>query len=125
MQTRASRAYIIKRISNIMEVLKERLITNAEALKILEKREKKGELTYEQKKSLEILKKFSKISEDKAKKLAEELRKIEKLRERHIIAIVNLLPEDRDDLRVIMHKDYGLLDEEEKIQILETVKKFI
>jgi len=108
-----------------MEVLKERLITNAEALKILEKREKKGELTYEQKKSLEILKKFSKISEDKAKKLAEELRKIEKLRERHIIAIVNLLPEDRDDLRVIMHKDYGLLDEEEKIQILETVKKFI
>ncbi len=108
-----------------MEIIKEEIISNAEALEILSKAEKeKKELNFLQKKSLEILKKFKKISAEKAKKMFEELSKIEKLRTSHIVSIINLMPEDLDDLRVALHKDYNLLDENEKNKILEIVKKF-
>ncbi len=108
-----------------MEIIKEEIISNAEALEILSKAEKeKKELNFLQKKSLEILKKFKKISAEKAKKMFEELTKIEKLRTSHIVSIINLMPEDLDDLRVALHKDYNLLDENEKNKILEIVKKF-
>lgn len=108
-----------------MEIVKEERISNAEALEILSKAEKeKKELNFLQKKSLEILKKFKKISAEKAKKMFEELSKIEKLRSSHIVSIINLMPEDLDDLRVALHKDYNLLDENEKSKILEIVKKF-
>ncbi|OYT42743.1 MAG: DNA-directed RNA polymerase subunit F [Candidatus Aenigmarchaeota archaeon ex4484_224] len=107
-----------------MEILEERIITNEEAREILEKRAKEGEMTYEQKKSLEILRKFKKIDEKKARQLFEELKKNKKLREFQIVQIVNLLPEDNDDLRTILQKDYSLLSEDEVKQILELVKKF-
>jgi len=89
-----------------MKVLDEKLVTDAEAKEILESIGKKIELKYEQKNALDILKKFVKIDAEKAKKLVEELKKIKKLREREIIAIVNFLPEDRDDLRLILEKEY-------------------
>ena len=107
-----------------MEILEERIITNEEAREILENRAKEGEMTYEQKKSLEILRKFKKIDEKKARQLFEELKKNKKLREFQIVQIVNLLPEDNDDLRTILQKDYSLLSEDEVKQILELVKKF-
>jgi len=106
------------------EILGETLVTDAEAKKILAERKKEIEFGYEQKNALDHLKKFVTLTEKKAKELAEKLREIKKLRERQIIAIVNLLPEDRDDLRLILEKDYTLLSEEEKDQILELVKKF-
>jgi DNA-directed RNA polymerase subunit F len=55
--------------------------------------------------------------------LVEDLRKIEKLRDKQVIAIANLLPEDKDDLRAILQKDYANLTEDEINLILETVKK--
>ena len=107
-----------------MEIVTEKVITNAEALEILEKRSKEGEMTYEQKKALDILRKFSKIDVKKAKELFEELKSIEKLKDRDIVKIINLLPEDKDDLRVVLHKDYSIFSEEEINKILEIVKKF-
>ena len=106
-----------------MEILSEQPITDAEANEILEKREKETELKYEQKNALEILRKFSVYPAEKIKKLVEDLRKIEKLRDKQVIAIANLLPEDKDDLRVILQKDYANLTEDEINLILETVKK--
>jgi DNA-directed RNA polymerase subunit F len=106
-----------------MKVLDEKLVTDAEAKEILESIGKKIELKYEQKNALDILKKFVKIDAEKAKKLVEELKKIKKLREREIIAIVNFLPEDRDDLRLILEKEYTNFTPEEVNQILETIKK--
>jgi DNA-directed RNA polymerase subunit F len=106
-----------------MKVLDEKLVTDAEAKEILENIGKKIELKYEQKNALDILKKFVKIDAEKAKKLVEELKKIKKLREREIIAIVNFLPEDRDDLRLILEKEYTNFTPEEVNQILETIRK--
>jgi DNA-directed RNA polymerase subunit F len=107
------------------EILKETLITNAEAKEILTERKKEIELGYEQKNALEYLRKYDKLSEKKAKELMEKLSEVKKLRERQIISIINILPKDTDDLRLILEKDYALLTEEEKNFILENVKNFI
>lgn len=107
------------------EIIKERLITNVEAREILEERKKQIELGYEQKNALDYLKKYTELKEKKTKELVEELKKVNKLRERQIISIVNLLPNDRDDLRLILEKDYNNLTDEEKKLILDNVKKFI
>jgi DNA-directed RNA polymerase subunit F len=107
------------------EIIKETLITNTEAKRILSERKKEVELGYEQKNALDYLKKYDKLTEKNAKELMEKLSEIKKLRERQIIAIMNILPKDTDDLRLILEKDYNLLTEDEKNLILENVKKFI
>ncbi|MEM5773027.1 MAG: RNA polymerase Rpb4 family protein, partial [Candidatus Aenigmatarchaeota archaeon] len=96
-----------------MNVISEKEITDAEAKEILEEREKQGELKYEQKIALALLRKFVKVDAEKIKKLVEELRSIERLREKQIVAIANFLPEDKDDLRAILHKEYTAFTQEE------------
>ncbi len=105
-----------------MELIKERIITDAEAKAILEK---KKEPKYEQKNALEILKKFVKLDVKKTEKLVEELKKIGKLRERQIVAIANFLPNDREDLRAVLHKEYSNFSQDEIDLILEKVKNAI
>lgn len=106
-----------------MNVISEKEITNVEAKEILEGREKEGELKYEQKVTLALLRKTCKVEPEKVKKLIEELKSIERLREKQIVAIVNFLPEDKDDLRAILQKEYTAFTEEEIEKILEIVKK--
>ena len=108
-----------------MNVLTEQIITDVEAKEIIEKREKDGELKYEQKNALEILRKFCDTDSEKIKKMVDELKSIEKLREKQIIAIANFLPEDKDDLRAILSKEYTTLTPEETDKILEIIKKTI
>lgn len=106
-----------------MNILTERVVTDLEAKELLEKREKGGELKYEQKNALEILRKFVKSEPEKIKAVLNELKGIEKLRDKQMAAIVNFLPQDKDDLRVILHKEYSNFSEEEIEKIIEIVKK--
>lgn len=108
-----------------MNILSEEVITDVEAKIKLETREKESELKYEQKNALEVLQKFAKLDVEKSKALVEELKKIEKLRDREAVAISNSLPEDRDDLRTVLQKDYNSLTDDEINLVLETVKKYI
>ena len=108
-----------------MDIISEELISNAKARVFLEGREKEGELKYEQKNSLEILKKFNKLDYPKIEELITELKKIEKLRDRQIVNITNFLPEDKDDLRAVLHKDYSSLTDEEIDTVLKAVKRYI
>ena len=105
-----------------MKVLNEIVITDAEAKALLDKLGKPDDLKYEQKNALSVLKKFVKIDEKEAKGLAEGLKKIEKLRERQIVAIINFMPQDRDDLRTVLHKEYANFTDDEINLILEMVK---
>ncbi|MEM5836407.1 MAG: RNA polymerase Rpb4 family protein [Candidatus Aenigmatarchaeota archaeon] len=108
-----------------MNVISEKEIPDVEAKEILENREKEGELKYEQKITLALLRKFVKVEPEKIRKLIEELRSIERLREKQIVTIANFLPEDKDDLRAILHKEYSAFTQEEIEKILEIVKKFV
>jgi len=107
------------------EIVREDLITSTEAKDILKGRKKEIELGYEQKNALDYLKKYDKLNSKKAKELASKLSEVKRLRERQIISIVNILPQDNDDLRLILEKDYNLLTDEEKSLILESVRKFM
>jgi DNA-directed RNA polymerase subunit F len=108
-----------------MRLLKEDLITNAEAKEIVDGIGSPDDMKYEQKNAYENLKKFIKADPKQIEALAEELKNIDKLRSRNLIAVANLLPEDSDDLRAILHKEYSNFTTEEINLILETVNKFV
>jgi len=107
------------------DIVKETLITNTEAKEIIKERKKEIELGYEQKNAYDYLRKYDNLTPKKAEELIEKLKEVKKLRERQIITIVNLMPKDKDDLRLLLEKDYNLLTEEEKDFILENLKKFM
>jgi len=105
-----------------MNILSEKIITDAETKEILEKKEKESELKTVQKNSLDVLKKFVKKNPEDIKKLVEQLAAIGKLRDKQIVAIANFLPEDKDDLRTILHKEYSSLTPEDADTIIKIVK---
>ena len=107
-----------------MKVHGEKFVSWAHAKRILEKKEKEKELGYEQKNALEHLKKFSKLNEKKSNEMAEELFKIGKLNDKQIMTIVNLLPEDMDDIRVVFAHEIANLSDDDKKKILSIVRKF-
>jgi DNA-directed RNA polymerase subunit F len=107
-----------------MEIIAEQPITFIEAKEIMEKKRKKT-LSYEQSNALEHLSKFVKLSIKDTQKLRDELLKIGKLKEEHIVQICNFLPTTKDELRTILYKDYTLFDDAEINAILEAVKKFL
>jgi len=108
-----------------MNVINEEVITDAEAKELLKHREKEAELKFEQKNSLELLNKFVEFDEEKIKKLVNELKTVPRLRDKQISAIANFLPEDRDELRVVLYKEYTNFTPEEIDLILGIVKKNI
>lgn len=70
-----------------------------------------------------FIKKFSKVKIEKAKKIREELDKLEllKLKEEHIAKIIDLMPEDSLDLNKIFVDI--TLNEDETSKIFEVIKK--
>jgi len=106
-----------------MEVKSERFVTSYEARKILKKREKDGELNYEQKNAFDYLNKFCKVPEKDIEALVQDLGKIEKLHERHIVAIVETMPADQEDIRLLFANERAVLSDDDKEQILKAVKK--
>jgi len=73
---------------------------------------------------LKFVKGFIRIDSKKASELRKEIEGLEliKMREEHIVKIIDLLPENQENLNKIFN-DVGL-DEDESNKILETVKKF-
>ena len=72
-----------------------------------------------------FIKKFVKIDAEKAKKLREEIEKLEllKVKPEHIAKIIDMLPEDTVDLNKIF-VDVSL-NEDETNKLLEVIKKYI
>jgi DNA-directed RNA polymerase subunit F len=105
-----------------MEIKSENIVTCYDARKILRKREKESELNYEQKNALEYLNKFCKLPEKNVQELLDKLRKIEKLQDKHIVAIVDMMPRDEDDLRLLFASERIVLEDSEKQQIITAVK---
>jgi len=106
-----------------MEIKSEKNIPLSEVKQILAKREEQGELGYEQKITLAYLKSLYKPAPTKVAKALEELKQIEKLSEKQTVAIMNFLPQDLDDLRVLFSNERLDLSDEEKKKILDIVKE--
>lgn len=105
-----------------MNVKDEKVVSWAEAKKIISEKEKNKEFAYEQKNALDHLRKFCKLPEKKYEKIIEELKEIEKLKEKHIVSIINFLPENQNDLRILFANERLVLTDDEKRKILKIVK---
>ncbi len=104
-----------------MEIMDKKEISWIDVKKTLGSKEKDTELGYEQKNALDHLRKFCKLSKKKADEMREELGKIEKLKDRHINALLNFLPENLDELRVVFAHDRIVLSEDEKKGIVKII----
>lgn len=107
-----------------MEIENEKIVSWVEAKKIMEKRSKESELGYEQKNALDHLRKFCKLTEKKAEEMFESLKQIEKLNERQKMNIINMMPKDSDELRLLFANEIITLSEDDRKKILSIVKKF-
>ncbi len=104
-------------------LIEEKPVPLGEVLEIM-KEEKKGELDYMQRLAYDYSQKFSEISAEKSKKLKDELVKLEKLRDSQIIAIIDLMPETKEDLEVIFMKERAKVEEGDFKTILEILEKY-
>lgn len=107
-----------------MKVKEEKFISWSNARKILEKKGKEKELGYEQKNALEFLRKFSKLTDKKASEMAGELSKITRLKEKHAIMVMDMMPRKDDEIRVLFSQEIISLTEDDKKKILSIVKKY-
>ena len=95
----------------------------AEAQKIVGALKDEGEVDERNKEIKGFLKKFLKIDIKEAEALKKDLEelKLMKLKEAHIVKIIDVMPEDSSDLSKIL-SDISL-DEDEVTKVLEVVKK--
>ena len=107
-----------------MEIKEESFVSWHDAKKILEKKAKDKELGYEQKNALEHLRKFSKLTQKSRDDMMSQLDKIERLKEKHKMAIVDILPKDDDQLRMMLSNEIVTVSDEDKKKIVSIVKKF-
>ena len=97
-------------------------ITIAEVKVMLEELSEHYELTYEQNLALDHVTKFSKIDEESAKKIVEEL--AETYKKTQAIKIADVMPEDMADLRLLFAKERGTYKKEDLEKVLEIVNKY-
>ena len=100
------------------------MITEKEPLSVSEAGEFVSKNTTENTEIIGFVKRFSNLSPSKAKELKEKLVGLDliKLREEHISKIIDLMPENKEDLNKIF-VDLSL-EEDETNKILDTIKEF-
>lgn len=108
-----------------MKVNETKPVNMAEAKEIMTAREKEGDLGYEQKLAVEHLKKFTKLKSAEAKELAEELSAVLRMNPETLAQIINIMPKNADELRMVFAREKFSLKEEETNKILEIIKKYL
>ena len=110
------------------EIISEEPITMAELKTIIEKIKKRDkELNIRASRTEEYLNEFTILNEKEAKKLYEEIKKldIKRLKDKHICKIVDLLPRKPEELKAILQgQDISLTNEDLK-KITNVVDKYV
>ncbi|RLG20933.1 DNA-directed RNA polymerase subunit F [Candidatus Micrarchaeota archaeon] len=105
------------------EIIGQKYIPLTEVKKILEKQEKEfGELTYEQKVTLDYAKEFGKSSSKKVKEAINELTAMG-IDEKTAVKIVDVKPTNKEQVKLIFEKIRFDLKEPQIKKILEIVQK--
>ena len=96
-----------------------------EVREILEQRQEKSELGYEQKLTHDYVKKFAKISKAKGEKALAEIRAVENMDDALAIKIVDTLPWNIDVLRLLIKKGSKITEEQQQniLKIVGTYNK--
>ncbi len=107
------------------ETLKSRTAMLGEVADILEARKNDGELGFEQQVTLDHAKKFTRLGKEKREEMLKELLGFEKIKEEAAVKIVDLMPANADQLRLIFSKERYSFDEKETGEVLDVVKKYL
>lgn len=105
--------------------MSEEFLTLAEIKELLDKEQKKRELTSEQNYAHEHAKQFSKISAKDAKKLAKELTGIEPVTPAHASKLVDLMPKYLEEVRAVFLKERVTVDEDTIGRILDKIREYL
>jgi len=108
------------------EVLKQKPVAFNEVKEVLSSLDEK-ELNAEQKLALEHINRSKGLSKNKAHELIEELKALSmrKLKLSYIIQIVNLVPKDMEDLRVVLAASSVAFNKADLEKIFSIVSKYV
>jgi len=106
------------------EIVKEEEVTLPKVKKILELRQEMGELSYIQKVTLDYAIKLSKLPEEKAEALLEQLMNKASLPRPLAVQIVNVMPKTIDELRTILAGQSKVYLPSEMEKILSIINEF-
>ena len=106
------------------EVLKTEPITGSEVEKIIENFAEDNELNYEQNLTLNHLRRFDRYSAEDAKEIFDKLQDDFGLRAKVAAHIVDLVPKDLADMRLIFAKEPSKTDKEDMEKILEFLEQY-
>lgn len=107
-----------------MKVKTEKSVSWSEARHILESKSKDAELGYEQKKALEHLNKFSKLTKKDLKEVTKSLAEIDKLNEKHITAVLSFLPRKVEEVNLLFANEHIILSDSDKKTITDLVNSY-
>lgn len=94
-----------------------------EAKKILSGKGKDTKLGYEQKITLDYLRKFAVLNKSDVDNAVKELEGIGVLKEHQIVILIDLLPKTEDDVKTIFMKERTALNKEQIKSILDVLDK--
>lgn len=107
------------------EIIESEAIPSAKVKEILEEFSEDNELNYEQNLTLNHLSRFKKYSVEDSEEIMEKLQEaFPNLRTRVLVHIVDLVPKDLADLRLIFAKEPYQPSKEELEQILEILEQY-
>lgn len=102
-----------------------KFLSLAEVRDTLMERQNDGELTAEQKLSLEHSQKFARVDAKKARKLIKELLELGFVSEVNAIKIADIMPTHADDVRLIFSKERASVEKKDIEKILSVVQKYL
>ncbi len=105
------------------EIVKEEEVPLPVVKKVLAKRAKEGELTYQQNITLEYATSFSKMTPAAAVKVMEKLMKNYELTRAQAVQVINIAPTTVEELRIILDTRATSLTKEQINEILELITK--
>lgn len=106
-----------------MDLTKQQAVSSCEALKIMQKRQKDGELSYEQQNTLTHLEKTAKLTAKDADALEKTLTGLDiKLSDKQVAMLVTLLPKNADEIRQILAQEKTDATDEQIKAVLDAVK---
>lgn len=111
-----------------IKIINENPITMAEVREYLEaKKKSKKELNFRENKSSAYINSFVKIKDKDAEALKKELETLDivRLKDKHIVKLVDMLPKTLDELRMILSGDEITLKTEDLNKISDIIKKYV
>ncbi|MBN1160168.1 MAG: DNA-directed RNA polymerase subunit F [Candidatus Diapherotrites archaeon] len=106
------------------KILDKKYVSLPAVMKMLNERLGENEPSYEQEATLKYVDKFAKISSEAAEKMAKELIDLGFLDDKEVVKVIDIMPQDYDDINAIVQRRTGVLETSDAQKIIDIVKKY-